>query len=80
MLSLEYLSNFWKTLEMSLINCEINLTLTWFNKCVLSNTAAQATAFAITDAKIYVPVVTLATQDNTKLLQKLKSGFKRTIS
>ena len=79
MLSLEYLSNFWKTLEMSLINCEINLTLTWFNKCVLSNTAAQATAFAITDAKIYVPVVTL---DKTiaKLLQKLKSGFKRTIS
>ena len=44
---LRYLSNFWRTLEMSLINCEINLILTWSDKCVLSNDT-KATAFAIT--------------------------------
>ena len=51
---------------MPLINCEINLILTWCKKCVIaSNTAAnQATAFAVTDAKLYVPVLTLSTQDN----------------
>ena len=65
---------------MLLINCEINLILTWSANCVLSKTNAnQATAFAITDTKLYVPVVTLSTQDNAKLLQQLKSGFKRTI-
>ena len=66
---------------MSLINCEINLILTWFVNCVISNAAAnQATKFAITDTKPYVPVVTLSTQDNAKLLQQLKSGFTRTIN
>ena len=50
--------------------------------CVISSNAAanQATAFAITDAKLYVPVVTLSTQDNAKLLQQLKSAFKRSIN
>ena len=49
--------------------------------CVISsNGANQATAFAITDAKLYVPVVTLSTQDNAKLLQQLKSAFKRSIN
>ena len=61
---------------MPLINCEINLILTW---CVISNDT-KATAFAITDTKLYVPVVTLSTQDNVKLLQQLKSGFERTIN
>ena len=56
---------------MSLINCEINLTLTWSDKCVLSNDT-KATTFAITDTKLYVPVVALSTQDNKKLLQRLK--------
>ena len=64
---------------MPLINCEINLILTWSSNCVLSNDA-KATAFIITDTKFYVPVVTLPTQDNAKKFQQLKSGFKRTIN
>ena len=82
MVPLKYLSNFWKTLEMPLINCEINLILTWSEKCVIaSNTAAnQATTFPIADTKFYVSVVTLSTQDNAKILQQLTSGFKRTIN
>ena len=52
---------------MPLINCEINLTLTSSEKCVLSNNI-KATAFAITDTKLYVPVVTLSSQDNEKLV------------
>ena len=64
---------------MSLINCEINLILAWSKDCVISSTTG-ATKFKITDTKFYVPVVTLSTQDNAKLLQQLKSGFKRTIN
>ena len=60
-------------------NCEINLILTWSGKCLLSNDR-KATTFAITDIKLYVPAVTLSTQDNTKMLEKLKSSFKRTIN
>ena len=64
---------------MSLINCEINLILTWFANCVISSAAAnQAAIFAITDTKLYVLVVTLSTQDNAKELQQLKSGLKHT--
>ena len=74
---LKYLSNFWRTLEISFINCEINLILTWSTDCVISS-AAGKTKFAITDTKLYVTIVTLSTQDNSKLLQQLKSGFKRT--
>ena len=70
---------FWRTLEMPLINCEINLILTWSEDCVISS-ATGATKFKITDTKLYVPVVTLSNQDNAKLLQQLKSGFKRTIN
>ena len=56
---------------MTLVNCEINVFLTWFQNCILSNTnASQATTFAIIDTKLYVPVVTLSTHDNAKLLQK----------
>ena len=68
---LKYLSNFWRTLEMSLINCEVNLILTWSSTCVITN-STEAGRFAITDARLYVPVVTLSTQENTKLLQQLK--------
>ena len=64
---------------MFLITCEINLILTWSEKCVLSNDT-KATTFAITDTKFYVLVVTPSTQDNAKLLQQLKSRFKRTIN
>ena len=67
MLPLKYLRNFWRTLKMPLINCEINLILTW---SVISNSAAnQGTTFAITDTKLYVQAVTLSTDDDTKLLQ-----------
>ena len=64
---------------MPLINCEINLILTWSEKCVLSNDTKLA-KFTTTHTKFYVPVVTLSTQDNAKLLDQLKSGFKRTIN
>ena len=55
---LKYLSNFWRTLEMPLINCEVNLILTWSSTCVITNSTG-AGRFAITDTKLYVPVVTL---------------------
>ena len=82
MVPLKYLSNFWRTLEKPLINCEVNLILTWSSTCVLvaSNIQAQNARFAITDTKLYVPVVTLSTQENAKFLQQLKSGFKRVIN
>ena len=82
MVPLKYLSNFWRTLEMPLINCEVNLILTWSSTCVLiaTNIPNQNATFAITDTKLYVPVVTLSTQENTKFLQQLKSGFKRVIN
>ena len=67
---------------MPLINCEVNLILTWTSTCVLISTVAQnlAARFAITDTKLYVPVVTLSRQENTKFLQQLISGFKRVIN
>ena len=79
MVPLKYLSNFWRTLEMPLINCEVNLILTWSSTCVITNSTGAGT-FAITDTKLYVPVVTLSTQENTKFLQQLKPGFKRVIN
>ena len=82
MVPLKYLSNFWRTLEMDLINCEVNLILTWSSTCVLvaTNIPNQNATVAITDTKLYVPGVTLSTQENTKFLQQLKSGFKRIIN
>ena len=82
MVPLKYLSNFWRTLEMLLINCEVNLILTWSSTCVIASVilANQAATFEITDTKLYVPVVTLSTQENTKFFQQLKSGFKRVIN
>ena len=76
---LKYLSNFWRTLEMPLINREVDLILTWSKDCVITNSTGEG-KFAITETKLYVPVVTLSTKDNEKLLQQLKSGFKKTIS
>ena len=72
---LKHLSNFWKTLEMPSINCEVNLILKWSKGCVITNSEGQE-KFAITETKLYVSVVTLSTQDNAKLLQQLKSDFK----
>ena len=82
MIPLKYLSNFWKTLEMSLINCEVNLILIWSANCVIvyTNVANQCAKLEITETKLYVSVVTLSTQNNAKLLPQLKSGFKRTIN
>ena len=81
MVPLKYLTNIWRILEMLLINCEINLILTWSTNCVIvsTNVANQNATFAITDTKLYVPVVTLSTQNNAKLLQQLRSGFKRVV-
>ena len=81
MVPLKYLSDFWRTLEMPLINCEVELILTWSENCVTIYTeiANQNPTFTITETTVHVPVVTLSTQDNVKLLPQLKSGFKRTI-
>ena len=67
---------------MPLINREVELILTWSADCVIisTNVANQNPTFTITETNLYVPVVTLSTQDNSKLLLQLKSGFKRTIS
>ena len=82
MVTLKYLRYFWRTLEMPLINCEVNLILTWSSTCVFiaTNVQNQNATFAITDTKLYLPVVTLSTQKNTKFLQQLNSGFKRVIN
>ena len=82
MVPLKYLSSFWRTLEIPLINCEINIILTWSVNCaiVYTNVVNQGATLAITETKLYVPVVTLSTQDNAKLLQQLKSGFQRIIN
>ena len=76
---LRYLSNFWRTFEMSLINCKINLILIWSSDCVITNSTSVGT-FAITDRKRYVPVISLSTQGNAKRLGQIKSGFQRTIN
>ena len=82
MAPLKYLINFWGTLEMPLINCKVELILTWSATCIIiyADVAGQVPTFTITERNLYVPVVTLSTQDNAKLLPQLKSDFKRTIS
>ena len=82
MVPLKYSSNFWRTLEMPLIRCKIELILTWSRDCVIIYTDVnnQIPTFTMTETNLYVPVVTLSTQDNSKLLPHLKSGFKTTIS
>ena len=88
---LKCLSDFWKSLDTPLIDCELSLTLTWPENCVITylerreitNTRIDSSptnaTFKITDAKLYLPVVTLLTKDDNNLLQQLKSGFRRTI-
>ena len=82
LIPLKHLSNFWRTPEMPLINCKINLSLNWSKTCVFvaTNIPDQGTTFSIIDKKLYVLVVTLSTQGNGKLLGQLKVGFKRTIN
>ena len=91
---LKHLSNFWRSLNIPLTNCEVELILTWFNNCVLIDKSTreadyaanpnvyetdnpQNATFKITDTKLYVPVVTLSKEDDIKLLEQLKSGFKK---
>ena len=82
MVQIKYLSNFWRTLEMFLINCEVNIILTWSENCIIvsTNVSNQNATFAITDTNLYVTAVTLSTQDDAKVLQQLKSGFTRVIN
>ena len=60
-LPFKFLSNFWRNLEMTLINCEINLTLNWSNRCFIIDNpiASQESTFTVTDTKLHVPIVTL---------------------
>ena len=81
---LKHLNNFWRSLNIPLINCEVELTLTWSKNCVLAdmrpaNHPPTRLEFQITDTKLYVPVVTLSKEKDIKPLEQLKSGFKRTI-
>ena len=94
---LKYLGNFWRSLDIPLLNCEITLILSWYKECVLVGKALRnapnpqpnppiaaiesptSAKFEITDCKLYVPVVTLSAENDNKLLEQLKSGFKRTI-
>ena len=93
---LKHLNNFWRSLNMPLINCEVELILTWSKNCVLIDKLTgdadyganpivykidnpENAIFQITNTKLFVPVVTLSKENNTKLLEQLKTGFKRTI-
>ena len=93
---LKHLSNFWRSLNIPLITCEVELVLSWFKNCVLIDKLTREAncnvdpdvyeidnpenaIFQITDTKLFVPVVTLSKENDIKLLEKLKSEFKRTI-
>ena len=88
---LKYLSNFWRTLDIRLINCEVSLILAWSKECVITSmerrliknirrdASPTGAIFQITDTKLYVPVVTLSSVNDKKLLEQLRTGFKRTI-
>ena len=74
----KYLSNFFRSLEMPLINCKIKLNLTWKKECVLSTDDGNA-VFIINDTKMCVPVVTLSKEDNKDFTEKQNKGFQRSI-
>ena len=91
---LKHLNNFWRKLEMPLINCDVSLTLTWSEKCVITSKATRNASddplvlginnptnatFKIKDRNLYVPVVTLLAENDNKLLEQLKTRFKTTI-
>ena len=94
---LKYLGNFWETLDMPLINCEVSLALTWSADCVITSLEKRLVTFAqgdnpevcddsptnatfkITGTKLYVPVVTFSAENDNKLLEQLKTGFKKNI-
>ena len=87
---LKYLGNFWRSLDIPLINCEITLVLSWYKECILVGRAHRGppavainspteAKFEITDCKLHVPIVTLSAENDNKLLEQLKSGFRRSI-
>ena len=87
-MSLKYLSNYFRSLELPLINCKIHLELNWNNNCVMygadtyaggDNANDRETKFQITSTKLYVSVVTLSTKDNINLTKQLNEGFKRSV-
>ena len=73
---LKYLSNFWRSIELSLINCKVYLELNWIKDCILSS-ARNSAKFELTDAKLHVSIVTLSTKDSANLTKQLREGFKR---
>ena len=75
---IKYLSNFFRSLKMPLINCKIKLNLTWKKECVLS-TGYDEAVFIINDTKLYVPVVTLSKEDNKDFIEQQNKGFQRSI-
>ena len=75
---LKYLSNFFRSLEIPLINCKIKLNLTRKKECVLSTDAANS-VFIINDTKLYVTVVTLSKEDNKDFIEQQNKGFERSI-
>ena len=85
---LKYLCNFFRLLEMPLINCKLHLELNWNNNCVMygadtyaggDNVSNRETTLKITSTKLYVPIVTLSTKDNVNLTKQLNEGFKRSV-
>ena len=63
---LKYLSSFWRSLEIPLINCKIYFKLNWIEDCILSSTGNSA-KLKITDAKLHIRIVTLSTKENVNL-------------
>ena len=85
---LKYLSNVFRSVDMSLINCKMYLELNWNNNCVMygantyvagDNINNRETIFQITSTRLYVPIVTLSTKDNVNLTKQLNEGFKRSV-
>ena len=90
-ITLKYLGNFWRALNIPLISCEVFLELKWNKNCVITSleqrdigggnrdNAPTGATLAINDCKLYISAVTLSKDDEIKLLTNLKSGFKREI-
>ena len=75
---LNYFNNFWRSIEMPLINCKVYLELNWIEDCILSSDGYSA-KFAIKDAKLHVSIITLSTKDSEKLAKQLNEGSKRSV-
>ena len=85
---LKYSSKFWRSLEIPLFNCKVELKLRWAKHCVLSvagadnangNNNDNNVIFIIKGTKLYVPVVTLSARDNQKLSKLLSKRFERSV-